>query len=82
MYALCNKIQNNDSTRYHFLNEVSLFGCRKGYVPRLLSKQFSTSSAELVSVSDQVGSTKLLWSGLGGGRWNGKQQMMPLVCWH
>lgn len=46
MYALYDKIQNNGSTRYHFLEQISLFGCKNGYVPWLLSKQFSTSSAE------------------------------------
>lgn len=49
MYALYNKIQNNDSTRYHFLKQVSLFGCKRGYVPWLLSKQFSTDSTEPLS---------------------------------
>ena len=49
MYALYNKIQNNDSTRYQFLKQVSLFGCNEGYIPQLLSQQLSTSSTEPMS---------------------------------
>ena len=40
MYALYDKVRNKGSTRYCFRKKVSLFGCKSGYVPWLLSKQF------------------------------------------
>ncbi len=46
MYAIYKKSQDQDSFRYRFLGRISLFGCNIGYIPWLLSKQFSVNSAE------------------------------------
>ena len=46
MYALYDKVRNKGSTRYCFRKKVSLFRCKSGYVPWLLSKQFTADSSE------------------------------------
>ena len=41
MYALYDKTWKNGSYHYCFRNKISLFGCKMGYVPRLLRQQLT-----------------------------------------
>ena len=46
MYALYEKIQVGAEFRYHFKEQVSLFGCNSGYIPWLLAKTIDTDASE------------------------------------
>lgn len=46
MYALYDKTPIETGYRYQFHETASLFGCRAGYIPWLLQKQFSGNTSE------------------------------------
>lgn len=46
MYALYDKIRNKRSTRYCFRDQISLFGCRSGYIPWLLKQELTFDSTQ------------------------------------
>ena len=48
MYALYDKTRSDSSIQiqYQFNEKISLFGCKSGYIPWLLSEQLATASSE------------------------------------
>jgi len=46
MYALYEKQLQGDCHRYCFKTQISLFGCKQGYIPRLLKECLSSSACE------------------------------------
>jgi hypothetical protein len=46
MYALYKKERLNGRDRFRHVEAANLFGCRKGYIPRLLNMQTSASQGE------------------------------------
>jgi hypothetical protein len=46
MYAFYERTQQGSGWRYRYLQDISLFGCRKGQIPLLLRKNLPTGQGE------------------------------------